>query len=83
MSQQESKKETLEVRPQGDMAGVEVHPYARVCGLVDAFDALTTRRSYKPALTQFEALGVMKDKMYVQFDPEIFKTFVLLCQRKG
>ena len=67
--------------PKG-LKGEQVHPYARVCGLVDAFDALTTRRSYKPALTHFEALKVMKDEMHLQFDPEIFKSFVLMCRRK-
>ncbi len=61
----------------------EIHPYARICSVADAFDALTTRRSYKPALTHFEALRMMKEEMHVQFDQEVFKTLVLLCQKRG
>lgn len=68
--------------PKG-LKGEEVHPYARVCSLVDAFDALTTRRSYKAALTRFDALNLMKDEMSMQFDAEIFRSFVLLCQKQG
>jgi HD-GYP domain-containing protein (c-di-GMP phosphodiesterase class II) len=58
------------------IGGSDIHPYSRVCSIADAFDALTTKRSYKQALKPFEALNLMKEEMHAQFDPEIFKHFV-------
>lgn len=63
------------------LQGEAIHLYARICGVADAFDALTTRRSYKPALPSFEALLIMKRDMHAHFDPDIFETFVLLMKR--
>ena len=62
--------------------GDKIHPYARACSIADAFDALTTNRSYKKAITPYDALTVMKEEMHAQFDPDIFKTFVLLMRKK-
>ena len=64
------------------LKGSDIHLYARICSVADAFDALTTERSYKPALLPFEALSIMKEEMHAQFDPEIFKSFVLLMQKR-
>ena len=58
------------------LGGSEIHPYSCICSIADAFDALTTKRSYKAALTPFDALNLMKEEMHMQFDPEIFKHFV-------
>ncbi|MFW5870582.1 MAG: HD-GYP domain-containing protein, partial [Candidatus Sumerlaeota bacterium] len=64
------------------LSGGDIHPYARICSMVDAYDALTTQRSYKPAKEPFVALQIMKEEMHQQFDPDIFQSFVLLSQRK-
>ena len=58
------------------LAGTQIHPYARICAIADAYDALTTERSYRPALGRFDTLAVMKAEMETQFDPEMFKIFV-------
>ena len=63
--------------------GNQIHPYARVCSIADAFDALTTRRSYKEPIRAFDALNVMKNDMSDQFDPEIFSAFVLQMKRSN
>ena len=64
------------------LKGDAIHLHARICSVADAFDALTTRRSYKSAVKPFDALGIMKKDMYAQFDPDVFQTFVLLMRKK-
>ena len=71
------------------LCGKEIHLYGRMTKVCDVFDALTTKRSYKEAMTSFEALRMMKDKMSNEFDPEIFESFLALMadyskfQRQG
>lgn len=67
--------------PEG-LKGDAIHLYARICSVADAFDALTTRRSYKLAVAPFDALAIMKKDMYAQFDPDVFQTFVLLMRKR-
>jgi HD-GYP domain-containing protein (c-di-GMP phosphodiesterase class II) len=54
----------------------------RIIACADVYDALTTRRSYKPALPPFDALAIMKKDMHAQFDPDVFQTFVLLMRKR-
>lgn len=75
--------ERLDGRGYPSGLGDQVHLYARICSLADAYDALTTRRSYKEALSPFEALAIMKNEMSQQFDPEMFKSFVMLMKRRN
>ena len=58
------------------LKGEEVDFYARIVAISDIFDALTTRRSYKPALSTFEALGLMKNKMATELDTVLLKHFI-------
>jgi len=37
--------------------------FARIVGTCDIFDALTTKRSYKDAMSSFQALSIMKNQM--------------------
>lgn len=60
------------------LKGNEIHVYGRICCIADVFDALTAERSYKPSLSPFEALKIMKEQMIHHFHPEIFQSFVLL-----
>lgn len=54
-----------------------IHPYARICSIADAFDAMTTRRSYRDPQSAFEALKAMKEAIGEQFDSTFFRIFVL------
>lgn len=63
--------------PKGKKAD-DIHPFAKVASIVDVFDALTTRRSYKDAIRSFSALKVMKQGIGTQFDEEYFRKFVVL-----
>ena len=60
------------------LVGDQIHDYARVCCITDVYDALTAERSYKKALSPFEALRVMKEEMIGFFHKEIFENFVRL-----
>jgi putative two-component system response regulator len=49
---------------------------ARVLQIVDVFDALTTVRPYKAALSQAEALGIMNEEVEKGWwDPELLREF--------
>jgi HD-GYP domain-containing protein (c-di-GMP phosphodiesterase class II) len=56
--------------------GEEIHLYGRMTKVCDVFDALTTKRSYKEAMTSFEALRLMKEKMFDELDPGVFGSFL-------
>lgn len=59
----------------------EIHLYGRICGIADVFDALTAERSYKRAMTSFDALKLMKGQMSKRFDTELFSAFVRLFEK--
>ncbi|MDR2152310.1 MAG: HD-GYP domain-containing protein [Helicobacteraceae bacterium] len=61
--------------PDGIM-GDNLSLYARVVAVCDIFDALTTKRSYKPALSTFEALNLMKSKMLAELDTKLLTYFI-------
>ena len=58
--------------------GDQIHIYGRICCIADVFDALTAERSYKKAMTPFDALTLMRDKMPYHFDRQLFSAFVML-----
>ena len=66
--------------PQG-LSREEIHVYGRICSIADVFDALTATRSYKPSLSLYDALNVMKHEMREHFSPELFAEFVSLFRK--
>jgi HD-GYP domain-containing protein (c-di-GMP phosphodiesterase class II) len=61
--------------PKG-LVGEEISQFARICKVMDVYDALTTRRSYKKAMPPFEALTLMGKQMVDEFDLDILGNFV-------
>lgn len=51
-------------------------PLIRICTIADIFDALTTKRSYKDAVSTFDALKIMKNEMAEQLDADLLQTFI-------
>ncbi len=58
------------------LAKDEIHLCGRISRIIDVYDALTTKRSYKDTLRPFAALREMTDNMFQSFDPELFKKFI-------
>ncbi|MBW1974493.1 MAG: HD domain-containing protein [Deltaproteobacteria bacterium] len=54
----------------------EINPLAKLVHIVDCYDALTMQRSYRDALSPFEALTVMTTDMKESFDEELIKDFI-------
>ncbi|MDY6968851.1 MAG: response regulator [Spirochaetota bacterium] len=52
----------------------EIPLSARIVAISDVYDALTSRRPYKEALSHEEAIKIMKEENN-HFDPELFKIF--------
>ncbi len=52
--------------------------FTAVTTIADIFDALTTRRSYKDAMSSFDALRLMKEKMADELAPDLFKQFIVM-----
>jgi len=59
-------------------AGEEIPVEARVLAVADAFDAMTSDRPYRPALSHDEALAEVERCAGTQFDPKIARIFLEL-----
>jgi len=57
------------------LRGEEIPLSARILAVADVYDALTSVRSYKHALTHDEALDVMRRDVGFAFDPGVFSKF--------
>jgi len=64
--------------PRG-LRGNEIPLSARIVALADVYDALTTRRSYKPAFSHQRAVDTIRNASGTQFDPAVVDAF-LHCQ---
>jgi putative nucleotidyltransferase with HDIG domain len=65
--------------PKGQ-SGEETPIDARIIHVADAYDAMTTDRSYRPAMPSPRAVSILIEYAGRQFDPEIVKAFVELPQ---
>jgi len=66
--------------PEG-LRGEEIPLAARVFAVVDAFDAMTTDRPYRAALSIDQAASEIERMAGTQFDPEVCRVFVPMCER--
>jgi len=60
------------------LSGAGIPLLARILGVVDAYDAMTTPRPYRPALTHEQAVQELRRGAGAQFDPEIVERFLEL-----
>lgn len=58
------------------LAGEQIHIGARIVSICDVYDAITTARSYKPALSRAAAIQELLMNAGSQFDPRLVELFV-------
>lgn len=65
--------------PRG-LTGEEIPVDARIVGVCDAFDAMTSTRSYRKGMPVEKALSIIQDNLGRQFDQTIGERFIALGQ---
>ncbi|HOW59229.1 MAG TPA: HD domain-containing phosphohydrolase [Candidatus Omnitrophota bacterium] len=61
--------------------GNEISLSARILSIVDTYDALTTGRPYRKALSQEEAIKIIEAGSGTHFDPQIVKVFLQIIKQ--
>lgn len=56
--------------------GKEIPLFAQIISLSDVFSAISTQKSYREALSSFEAINIMKSSMSHAFDGNLFMEFI-------
>jgi len=65
--------------PRG-LKGVEIHLYSRILAIIDAYEAMTSPRPYRGALSHEEAIREIKKNSGTQFDPRLVDIFISLME---
>lgn len=65
------------------LAGRRIPYFARMIGIVDAFDCLTTNRAYRRAKSVDETLDILIKDRNTHFDPALVDAFVAVVSREG
>jgi putative two-component system response regulator len=60
------------------LRGPEIPESARIVAIVDAYDALTHDRGYRPAMPEREALAILEEGRGMHFDPRLLDLFMSL-----
>jgi len=63
------------------LRGEDIPLYARILAVADAYEAMTSERSYRRAFTPIEALTELERCSGSQFDPKIVQTFVKIFKK--
>jgi putative two-component system response regulator len=58
------------------LAGEAIPLEGRIAAVADTFDALTTKRVYKPAFSMEQTLDIMREGRGKHFDPSLLDTFL-------
>lgn len=58
------------------LKGNDISMFARIAAIADVYDALTTDRPYRVAMTPYDAIKIIMSGVDTQFDPDILKHFI-------
>lgn len=58
--------------------GDDIPVSARLMAVADVYDALTSRRAYKPGMPHAQAVSFIADRSGIDFDPDVADAFVAL-----
>ncbi len=59
----------------------DIHPWAKLCAIVDVFEALTSHRSYRAPMPRIKAIELQEREVGTAFDPEMFACWKSIIQR--
>jgi putative nucleotidyltransferase with HDIG domain len=65
------------------LKGVEIPIGARILSVVDCYDALTSDRPYRGAMSDEEALAIIRARRGTMYDPIVVDTFERVCHDLG
>jgi putative two-component system response regulator len=65
--------------PQG-LKGEEIPVSGRIMAIADVYDALISKRVYKPPMPHQKAVSIICDEQGIHFDPDIVKAFMDLSE---
>jgi len=65
------------------LAGSEIPEFARVIAVADAFDSMTSNRSYRSALTIEEGIAELRRSAGAHFDPDLVEAFITALKTEG
>ncbi|MFB3890816.1 MAG: diguanylate cyclase [Phycisphaerae bacterium] len=68
--------------PEG-ISGAAIPLTARILAVADAFDAMTSSRTYRPAKNRQEACAEIEKGAGAQFDPSVVEAFLSVAARMG
>ena len=75
---------TMRVRGQGLLFlahnADDIHLFGRIAAIADCFDAMTTNRTYQPAITAYEVLHRMLGPLAPRFDQHLLEVFIRLLR---
>jgi response regulator RpfG family c-di-GMP phosphodiesterase len=63
------------------LRGQQIPLLARLITIPDCFDALTTSRAYRAALSLQDALKILRDGAGAQFEPDFLRAFIQIAPR--
>jgi putative nucleotidyltransferase with HDIG domain len=56
--------------------GSQIDSFAKIVAIADVYDAMTSARVYRPALSPFEAISVFESEGLQKYDPHYIMTFL-------
>jgi HD-GYP domain-containing protein (c-di-GMP phosphodiesterase class II) len=62
--------------------GDEIHPWAKVCAIVDVFEAVTAERPYRTPLTHSEAATLLNKGRGKEFDSDLLDAWLELVEQR-
>jgi len=65
------------------LSGEDIPLIARIIGVADAFDAITSDRPYRTRRTPSQALEMLREAAGTQFDPKLVEIFAEILQKEG
>lgn len=61
----------------------DIHPWAKICAVVDVFEALTSQRPYRTPMPRAKAIELQLRDSGTAFDPEILACWKMIIQRNS